>query len=153
MSHFTPELLEQRGYVQTKCGRWEKKAVATEGAAVAAVPGHKQSGAAVVVEARGKGSPRARRAPAGKLEQCDADAPGAEAPGSEAGAARFVVRVIGYRHRLLDDDNVCEKHVVDSLRYAGLLPDDTHAQTRIVPWQVQCRKGEERTEITLIRRK
>jgi hypothetical protein len=43
----------------------------------------------------------------------------------------FLVRVTSYRHRFLDDDNLCEKYHVDLCRYAGILPGDSPATTRI----------------------
>lgn len=44
---------------------------------------------------------------------------------------KFLVRVKDFRHRLLDEDNLCEKYHVDCLRYAGLLPSDAPGQAKI----------------------
>jgi len=61
---------------------------------------------------------------------------------------RFLVRVTSVRCRLLDEDNICEKYVVDCCRYAGVLPGDGPGQTHI---QVGQRKaGKEEVEHTLI---
>lgn len=37
---------------------------------------------------------------------------------------RIQVKVVSYRRRLLDEDNLCPKYAIDALRYAGLLPSD-----------------------------
>lgn len=51
---------------------------------------------------------------------------------AKKGATRkFLVRVKDYRHRLLDEDNLCEKYVVDCCRYAGLLPGDSPGEAKI----------------------
>jgi hypothetical protein len=65
---------------------------------------------------------------------------------------RFLVRVTSFRRRLLDEDNLCEKYVVDCCRYAGLLPGDAPGTTRIEVRQEKVRsKEEERTEIVIER--
>lgn len=67
-------------------------------------------------------------------------------------SGRFFVRVTSYRRRLLDEDNLCEKYVVDCCRYAGLLPGDDPSQARIVTTQEKVRsKEEERTEVVIDR--
>lgn len=61
---------------------------------------------------------------------------------------RFLVRVTSIRSRLIDEDNLCEKYVVDCCRYAGLLPGDGPGQTRI---EVSQRKaGKEESECTVV---
>jgi len=154
MNRVNPELLKERGFVEVKSGVWEKSAAPQEtGGATGSIPKvGKEAFKSLVAKIRGESPPRARRPRTAKLERRHADAPGTAAQGSEASTARFIVRVICFRSRLLDDDNVCEKFVVDGLRYAGLLPDDRHKQARIITWQEPCQKGEERTEVTLIRR-
>lgn len=57
-------------------------------------------------------------------------------------SARFLVRVTSVRKRLLDEDNLCEKYVVDCCRYAGLLPDDCPGQTKIEVCQRKPEKEE-----------
>lgn len=70
----------------------------------------------------------------------------AKAKGGDPG--RFLVRVTSVRRRLIDDDNLCEKFVVDCCRYAGLIPGDGPGQTRI---EVRQRKaGKEEPEETVI---
>lgn len=50
--------------------------------------------------------------------------PVAEAQGKGQHTSRYAVRVVSRRQRLLDPDNLIPKYFIDSLRYAGLLPDD-----------------------------
>lgn len=68
---------------------------------------------------------------------------------AKAGDPRcFLVRVTSIRRRLIDEDNLCEKYLVDCCRYAGLLPGDGPGQTRI---EVAQRKaGKEEDEATLV---
>lgn len=66
----------------------------------------------------------------------------------KADTRRFLVRVTSIRSRLIDEDNLCEKFVVDCCRYAGLLPGDGPGQTKI---EVSQRKvGKEEPESTLV---
>jgi len=46
-------------------------------------------------------------------------------------SGRFFVRVTSFRHRLLDEDNLCEKYVCDLCRYAGALPSDAPSKAKI----------------------
>ena len=62
---------------------------------------------------------------------------------------RFV-RVVSYRVVLLDEDNLCEKFLVDALRYAGAIPGDSPDRCRIVTTQEKVAHfDEERTEVTV----
>lgn len=64
--------------------------------------------------------------------------------------ARFLVRVTSYRVRLLDEDNLCSKYVVDCCRYSGLIPGDSPATTQIATGQKKVgSKSEERTEVVI----
>lgn len=68
------------------------------------------------------------------------------------GRPSFRVSVCSIRTRLLDEDNLSEKYLVDQLRYFGLIPDDNPAQTTICSTQRKCGKGEpEHVEITIDR--
>lgn len=79
----------------------------------------------------------------GQLEQRDADgALRKERPKGED-SKRFLVRVTSVRSRLIDEDNLCEKYVVDCCRYSGLLPGDGPRQTKIKATQREAQKGEE----------
>jgi hypothetical protein len=69
----------------------------------------------------------------------------------ESYSGKYVVRVVSYRSRLCDEDNLCEKFGVDFLRYAGILEKDSPDKTHIITTQKKCKKSEERTEITIDR--
>ena len=76
--------------------------------------------------------------------------PLAEGAIEEGHPGRFLVRVTSFRRRLLDEDNLCEKYVVDCCRYAGLLPADDAGAAKIEVSQIQVRrKEEERTEVLI----
>lgn len=63
---------------------------------------------------------------------------------------RFHVVVTSFRRRLLDEDNLCEKYVVDCCRYSGLVSFDSPETTRItVSQQKVTREEDERTEVTI----
>lgn len=74
-------------------------------------------------------------------------------PREESHPARYVVRITSYRcGTLLDPDNLAGgvKYFVDSLRYAGLIPDDRPQDIELQTAQVKVSKrNEERTEITV----
>ena len=63
-------------------------------------------------------------------------------------SVRILVRVTSVRKRLIDEDNLCEKYLIDCCRYAGLLPSDDPAKTQIQTSQRKAGKDEE--EHTLI---
>lgn len=65
-------------------------------------------------------------------------------------AQRAVVVITSFRPQLLDPDNLCPKYIIDGLRYAGLLADDTSDCVEVRVAQVRCLKGEERTEVELV---
>lgn len=65
-----------------------------------------------------------------------------------ADSARFLVRVTSVRRRLIDEDNLCEKHVIDCCRHAGVIPDDRPGQTKIEVCQRKIQKWE--AEHTLV---
>lgn len=93
-----------------------------------------------------------RPAPPPLLERRDATEP-LDADKAEArDAGKFVVRVTSFRLRLLDEDNLCEKYLVDGLRYAGLLPSDAPDRCRIITTQKKvARQAEEHTRIVIMR--
>lgn len=65
---------------------------------------------------------------------------------------RFRVVVTSYRKRLLDDDNLCEKYLVDLCRYSGAIPDDAPGTTRIEVRQQKVEGNEqERTTIEIFK--
>lgn len=71
------------------------------------------------------------------------------APARETGdPSRVRVRVVSFRRKLCDPDNLCPKYFVDCLRYAGLIPDDREADIILEVRQVRVAgKTEERTEV------
>lgn len=87
-------------------------------------------------------------APGAKLERRAPDAAVGKAKAKGGDSRRFLVRVTSCRRRLIDEDNLCEKFVVDCCRYAGLVPSDSPSQTRIEAHQRKVGKEEE--EHTLI---
>jgi hypothetical protein len=67
-------------------------------------------------------------------------------------SGRFLVLVTSYRRRLLDEDNLCEKFHVDCCRYAGCIPSDSPAQTKIEVCQVKVgEKDQEFTRVQIFR--
>lgn len=62
---------------------------------------------------------------------------------------RVRVRVVSFRSRLCDPDNLCPKYFIDCLRYAGFIADDAPECITLEVRQVRCRRDEERTEILI----
>jgi hypothetical protein len=92
---------------------------------------------------------RAKNAgPAAKLERTPCDAPLEAKKNQRSASSRFLVRIESRRKRLLDEDNICEKYLVDLLRYSGIIANDSPDQCRIEVAQTKCRKGEPE-EITI----
>ena len=91
-----------------------------------------------------------RQAPAPVVERGAGDGPLAKKEVEAGHHGRFFVLVKSYRRRLLDEDNLCEKYVVDCLRYAGILSVDSPDRTTIAVSQEKVKsKAEERTEIVI----
>lgn len=65
------------------------------------------------------------------LERDPRPAPLGKGKAKKEAARKFLVRITDYRHRLIDEDNLCEKYVVDCCRYAGLLPGDSPGEAKI----------------------
>ena len=84
------------------------------------------------------------------MERPPSPRPLAKAKAQKPDTGRVLVRVVSYRRRLLDEDNLSEKYFVDCARYAGLIPGDGPEQTKIEVSQVKVvRKEEERTQLTI----
>jgi len=67
-----------------------------------------------------------------------------------ADSERILVRVVSVRRRLLDEDNLSAKYVVDCCRYAGLLPTDAPGKVKIEIAQRKPEAGEaEHTEVEI----
>jgi len=67
----------------------------------------------------------------------------------EEGTGRFSVHIESRRTRLLDPDNCTTKFLVDCLRHAGILPDDSAKYVSHSVSQTKVKKGEECTVITV----
>lgn len=74
-------------------------------------------------------------------------------PGEVKNPGRVIVRIVSYRRRLLDIDNLsggCKYHL-DSLRYAKLIPEDNPQAISLEVSQVKVAAANlERTEIELV---
>ena len=80
------------------------------------------------------------------------DDPLAAAPRKESHLGRVVVRIISFRTRLLDADNLVggSKYFTDGLRYAGLIPGDAETQIRLEVRQEKVQtKQDEHTRIEI----
>lgn len=76
------------------------------------------------------------------VEPNPSDEPVGPSPLQEANDERISVRVFCVRKRLLDEDNTCEKFLVDALRYSGFIPDDCPEKVHIEVSQRKCWDGE-----------
>ena len=77
-----------------------------------------------------------------ELERHDEYAAMGKSGAQKADRERFLVRVTSVRNRLLDEDNLCVKLVVDCCRYAGLIPGDSAGEAKIEASQRKVAKGE-----------
>ncbi len=85
-----------------------------------------------------------------QLEQRNATRAPRAAGAKAENSKRVLVRVTSVRSRLIDEDNLCEKYVVDCCRYAGLIPEDSPGTTKIEVAQRKAGKGEEEhTEVEI----
>ena len=72
----------------------------------------------------------------------------AEKKGKDSNPRKYAVCVTSYRTRLADAEGLCAKYFVDSLRYSGIIHDDTEAA---ITFQISQKKVEKKTqEKTLI---
>ncbi len=76
-----------------------------------------------------------------KLERDSRDGTLGQKPVQVPATRRFFIRLTAVRHRLLDEDNACEKYHVDCCRYAGLIPGDGPATTKIETRQENAEPG------------
>lgn len=83
-----------------------------------------------------------------KLESNPRNAPLAKEEVQGRDKARFRVCIGSRRKRLIDQDNLCEKYIVDLIRYCGVIPDDAPDKCEIEVSQTKCKKGEQE-EITI----
>lgn len=90
--------------------------------------------------------------PAAVLEHRPDDALAIAPPVKAPDAGKFVVRVESQRVNLLDEDNLCEKYVVDGLRYAGIIPCDKADRCRIITTQKKVATfAQEKTRVLIQR--
>jgi hypothetical protein len=71
------------------------------------------------------------RRSAAKLERDSSDGDVAALQSQTALGGRFLVKIKSYRKRLLDEDNLCCKYIVDLLRYAGIISSDAPGTAKI----------------------
>lgn len=70
--------------------------------------------------------------------------------GEDRDSASISVRIVSFRKRLIDPDNLCPKYFIDCLRYSQLIPDDRAQDINLQVQQQKVKsKAEERTEITI----
>lgn len=63
--------------------------------------------------------------------------------------SRCSINVHSKRHRLTDADGISAKGAIDSLRLAGILPDDSPQYVKAVTYSQEKTKGPEETIITI----
>lgn len=92
-----------------------------------------------------------RKLPAPIPQPAVCDGPLATETGEGKGSGRCAVVVTSYRcGTLTDPDNTCAKYVIDSLRYAGILYDDTPEAITLTVKQVRVKtRKEEKTVVEL----
>lgn len=78
-----------------------------------------------------------------ELERCPTTGAVGASKAKAGDSARLLVRVTKVSRRLIDEDNLCEKFVLDCCRYNGWLPGDSPAEVRIEARQRKAAKGEE----------
>lgn len=102
----------------------------------------------------GKGAIHSQISSKGKMPDVEPSAghePVCEKKSSLEYTGRCFVRIKVFRRRLTDPLGDCTKYHIDSLRYAGLLKDDSDAEIELVeePHEKVDSLEEERVEITL----
>jgi hypothetical protein len=125
VSDVTTSILYQKGYRIAPDGSWYKPAV-----------------------------PANRPPPSPEPEQ--AVRPGADGPvqgeASDTTGRRLSVKIVSYRTRLIDPDNLAGgcKFFIDALRYLSVIPDDTAKHIELTVSQVKVHHYiDEYTEITI----
>jgi hypothetical protein len=92
-----------------------------------------------------------RAASRAKPEPIVCNEPVAAKTGEAGHPDRVHVRIVSFRRRLIDPDNLCPKYFVDCTRYAGWIKDDNAKEITLEVRQVKVKtKAEERTEIEII---
>lgn len=85
-----------------------------------------------------------------KPERSPGDEPVAANSGTDHLPGFVTVRITSFRTRLIDERNLTDKFLVDALKYAGLIRDDSPTWCKIEVNQVQVGiKADERTEVII----
>ena len=89
----------------------------------------------------------------GAKPKCNArPKPVAKAKAQEENTGRAIVRIQSFRTRFLDPDNSGVKYLIDGLRYAGIITDDSTRHIILSVYQVKVKtRAEERTEVEIIK--
>lgn len=74
--------------------------------------------------------------------------PVAAKKGKDSNPKRFHVRVVSYRRRLCDADNLCPKYFIDCLKYAEIVPDDSAKYITLEVSQEKSKDEQTLIEIT-----
>ena len=69
--------------------------------------------------------------------------PLAKGQGEKANPGRVHIRFVSVRKCLLDPDNLCEKYILDCLRYCGVIQGDEPEKITLETTQRKAKKGEE----------
>ena len=77
-----------------------------------------------------------------KLERATGDEPLAAGQGEKGDSGKFSVRFESVRKRLCDPDNLSPKWLLDSLRYAKIIPGDEPDKITLEVAQRKCNKNE-----------
>jgi hypothetical protein len=96
-------------------------------------------------------NPDPLRLPGADTQRNVCNGPLGQAQGEAEGSGRFLVRIASYRWRLCDPDALVGKHLLDCARYAGIIPDDSPKEIDYKIFQIKCKKGEEKTVMTIER--
>lgn len=70
-------------------------------------------------------------------------------PGAAQSKNRSLVCIESHRARLCDPDNLYVKALVDAIRYAGLITDDSPEHIDLTVRQFKCKRADEKTVIQI----
>lgn len=84
------------------------------------------------------------------MEHRPVPVPLAKDKAQEESPERLLIRIVSVRKRLIDPDNLCEKWLLDCLRFVGAISGDEPDKITLETSQRKAQKGEEEhTEITI----
>ena len=143
---FTPDQLQQLGFVLQPDGSFSKQSHATK---------RNPANLAKKKKARPHGLSNSLPQPIAE-QTLDGGPPRQESrQGSPSVCSpRFRLTITRYSTRSLDADNLAGgcKPLIDAVRRAGLIPDDDPKSVELLFAQQSCSKGEERTELEIYER-